>query len=70
MSDLLLREDRDRVRTLTLNRPDQLNAFNSALYAEVADALSAAAEDPGVAVVVLTGAGRAFSAGQDLLEMA
>lgn len=70
MSDLLLSEDRDRVRTLTLNRPEQLNAFNSALYSDVAEALYAAAGDPGVAVVVLTGAGRAFSAGQDLLEMA
>ena len=62
--------DRGRVRTLTLNRPDALNAFNEALYDATADALLAAAEDPGVAVVVITGAGRAFSAGTDLLEMA
>ncbi|MGN6721700.1 MAG: enoyl-CoA hydratase/isomerase family protein [Marmoricola sp.] len=62
--------DRGRVRTLTLNRPDALNAFNEALYDACADALLEAAEDPGVAVVVLTGAGRAFSAGTDLLEMA
>ncbi|MER7556292.1 enoyl-CoA hydratase-related protein [Nocardioides sp. NPDC126508] len=69
MSDLLLREDRDRVRTLTLNRPDQLNAFNQALYVALADALRKADEDPEVAVVLLTGTGRAFSAGTDLLEM-
>ncbi|MFE6507241.1 enoyl-CoA hydratase/isomerase family protein [Nocardioides sp. NPDC057767] len=69
MSDLLLSEDRDRVRTLTLNRPDQLNAFNQALYVALAEALRAADEDPEVAVVLLTGAGRAFSAGTDLLEM-
>ncbi|MFE6647425.1 enoyl-CoA hydratase/isomerase family protein [Nocardioides sp. NPDC057772] len=69
MSDLLLSEDRDRVRTLTLNRPDQLNAFNQALYVALAEALRAADEDPEVAVVLLTGTGRAFSAGTDLVEM-
>jgi enoyl-CoA hydratase/carnithine racemase len=61
--------DRNRVRTITLDRPDALNAFNEALYDATADALLAAAEDPGVAVVLLTGNGRAFSAGTDLLEM-
>lgn len=65
----LLIEDDNRVRTLTLNRPDALNAFNEALYDEVTVALRAAAEDPEVAVVLLTGAGRAFSAGNDLVEM-
>jgi enoyl-CoA hydratase/carnithine racemase len=62
-------EDRNRVRTLTLDRPDALNAFNEALYDATTEALRAAADDPGVAVVLLTGAGRAFSAGTDLLEM-
>jgi len=61
--------DCDRVRTLTLNRPDALNAFNEALYDATAEALLAAAEDPTVAVVLLTGAGRGFSAGTDLIEM-
>ncbi|ANH39929.1 2,3-dehydroadipyl-CoA hydratase [Nocardioides dokdonensis FR1436] len=61
--------DENRVRTLTLDRPDALNAFDEALYDATADALLAAAEDPDVAVVLLTGAGRAFSAGTDLLEM-
>lgn len=65
----LLIADDNRVRTLTLNRPDALNAFNEALYDACTDALSAAAEDSDVAVVLLTGAGRAFSAGQDLTEM-
>lgn len=65
----LLVADDNRVRTLTLNRPDALNAFNEALYDAVAEALNAAADDPAVAVVVITGAGRAFSAGQDLTEM-
>ncbi len=61
--------DEARVRTLTLDRPEALNAFNEALYDATAEALLAAAEDPDVAVVLLTGNGRAFSAGTDLLEM-
>lgn len=61
--------DHARVRTLTLDRPDALNAFNEELYDATAEALLAAAADPGVAVVLLTGNGRAFSAGTDLLEM-
>lgn len=65
----LLIADDNWVRTLTLNRPEALNAFNEALYDATAEALNAAAEDPGVAVVLITGAGRAFSAGQDLNEM-
>ena len=61
--------DENRVRTLTLDRPDALNAFNEALYDATAEALLEAAADPSVAVVLLTGNGRAFSAGTDLLEM-
>lgn len=57
------------MRTLTLDRPDALNAFNEALYDALAEALLAAASDPAVAVVLLTGEGRAFSAGTDLMEM-
>ncbi|HET9420868.1 MAG TPA: enoyl-CoA hydratase-related protein [Nocardioides sp.] len=61
--------DHRRVRTITLDRPEALNAFNEALYDATTEALLAAAEDPGVAVVLLTGNGRGFSAGTDLLEM-
>jgi enoyl-CoA hydratase/carnithine racemase len=61
--------DQDRVRLLTLDRPDALNAFNEALYDAVSEALIEAAGDDAVATVVITGSGRAFSAGQDLLEM-
>ena len=61
--------DDNRVRTLVLNRPEALNAFNEELYHSTAVALRAAADDPDVAVVLLTGAGRAFSAGNDLKEM-
>lgn len=62
--------DEGRVRILTLNRPAQLNAMNDALYDACAVALMDAADDPGVAVVIITGEGRAFCAGQDLAEMA
>jgi enoyl-CoA hydratase/carnithine racemase len=64
-----LQIDENRVRTLTLNRPDALNAFDEALYDAAAAALLTAADDPDVAVVLLTGTGRAFSAGTDLAEM-
>lgn len=62
-------DDDDGVRTLTLNRPEALNAFNEALYDATTIALREADEDPTVAVVLLTGTGRAFSAGNDLVEM-
>ena len=67
---MLLVEDRDRVRLLTFNRPDRANAFNEELYHAAADALRAAQADDDIAVVVFTGAGKAFCAGTDLLEMA
>lgn len=66
---ILLCEDKGRVRVLTLNRPDQLNAFNDALYDALAAGLREAAASPTVAVTVVTGTGRAFSAGQDLAEL-
>jgi enoyl-CoA hydratase/carnithine racemase len=62
--------DRPGVRLLTLNRPRALNAFDTPLYRAAGTALDAARADDAVKVVVLTGAGRAFSAGQDLDEMA
>jgi enoyl-CoA hydratase/carnithine racemase len=63
-------EGRGPVRVLTLERPEVLNAFDTALYRATAAALDAARDDDDVHVVVLTGAGRAFSSGQDLGEMA
>jgi enoyl-CoA hydratase/carnithine racemase len=66
---MLLVDDRERVRLLTLDRPAALNAFDDDLYDAACAALVAAADDPDVAVVVITGAGRAFSAGQDLGEL-
>jgi 2-(1,2-epoxy-1,2-dihydrophenyl)acetyl-CoA isomerase len=55
------------VLTITLNRPDVLNAFNAAMHAELAAALQEARE-PVVRAVVITGAGRGFCVGQDLTE--
>jgi 2-(1,2-epoxy-1,2-dihydrophenyl)acetyl-CoA isomerase len=55
--------------TLTLNRPERANAFNAALTADLLKALREAAKNPEVRVIVLTGAGRVFSAGQDIEEM-
>ena len=62
--------DADRVRTITFTRPGQANAFDHALYLAVAGALADAATDDGVGAVVLTGEGRSFCAGTDLVEMA
>jgi enoyl-CoA hydratase len=56
----------DAVATITLNRPDALNAITIPMLEQLAAALDAAAADDDVRVVVLTGAGRAFSAGVDL----
>lgn len=67
---MLRTQDTDRVRVLTLDRPEARNAFNEALYDAATDALIEAAADRSVAVVVITGGEGAFSAGQDLLEMA
>ena len=59
----------NRVMTLTLNRPEALNAANNAAYSGIRDGLFDAESDSSIAVVVVTGTGRAFCAGQDLGEM-
>src|SRR5262245_47127503 len=56
----------DGVMTVTLNRPDRLNAFNRQMVAEVVDALDEADRNDAVRAVIFTGAGRAFSSGADL----
>ena len=58
------------IATLTLNRPDKLNSFTIAMHGEVRDALARVAADKSVRVLVLTGAGRGFCAGQDLADSA
>lgn len=62
-------ERRGRLLTIAFNRPEVLNAFNAVMHAEVIDALHFAGTDQGSDVVLLTGAGSAFSAGGDLDHM-
>lgn len=62
--------DDGSVRLLTIDRPERKNALDQAHYRALAAALASAADDDGVHVVVVTGVGDAFSAGQDLQEMA
>jgi enoyl-CoA hydratase/carnithine racemase len=69
MSDLVLRVDVDGVATLTLNRADKLNALNMDVFAVLRTHLNAIAGDESVRCVVLTGAGRSFSAGHDLTAL-
>jgi len=67
---LLLSETADGIRTLRVNRPDKLNALNAATLDALDAAFAAAAGDPEVRVVILTGAGpKAFVAGADIAEM-
>src|SRR5678810_926853 len=64
----ILYEADQGVAKITLNRPEVLNSFNRAMAAEVRQGLSAAGSDAEVRAVLITGAGRAFCAGQDLAE--
>jgi enoyl-CoA hydratase len=68
MNANIIVERRGRVVVITLNRPRVLNALSQALKAELSDALGRIAADSDVRAVVLIGAGKAFSAGQDLNE--
>jgi enoyl-CoA hydratase len=68
--ETLLYEVADRVATITLNRPDRLNAINDAMPGEIRQAVESANRDEDVHVIVLTGAGRAFCSGYDLKEYA
>ena len=69
MAEFVLVETIGAVRKLTLNRPEKLNAWNTAMRDELIAALEAAEADTSVRAVILTGAGdRAFGAGQDLSE--
>lgn len=68
MEDLVLIEDRGAVRLITMNRPDKMNALNTALTQAIVDAVLDADATPVVRAVVLTGAGRGFCAGADLAE--
>ncbi len=66
----VLFEVSEGVATVTLNRPDKLNAFTTSMAGDLIAILKSVGEDPDVRCVLLTGAGRAFSAGQDLSDPA
>ena len=66
MEALVLREDRDGLARLTLNRPDKLNALSMELFVELDDHVAAIEADPTARAVLLKGAGKCFSAGHDL----
>ncbi|HTJ95206.1 MAG TPA: enoyl-CoA hydratase-related protein [Pararobbsia sp.] len=66
-ASILVTQD-DTVRTITLNRPHALNSFNGEMLATLREALEQAADDATVRALVVTGAGRAFCAGQDLAD--
>lgn len=66
----IITETRDRVATITLNRPEALNALNGALVRELIEAALAFDADPAIGAIVITGSERAFAAGADIKEMA
>jgi len=66
----ILFERADGIARITLNRPDRLNSFNTAMHAELRDALAQVKADTTLRVLLLTGAGRGFCAGQDLADRA
>lgn len=71
MSALVLREDRDGLATLTLNRPEKLNALTVALFRELGEHVEhIASQTDTVGLVVVRGAGKCFSAGHDLADIA
>jgi enoyl-CoA hydratase/carnithine racemase len=68
--ETLIWEVEDRVATITLNRPEKLNAMSWVMFNEIADAFDRAAGDDEVRAVVITGAGGAFCSGADLTDPA
>jgi enoyl-CoA hydratase/carnithine racemase len=69
MYETILMEKKDRVATVTLNRPDKMNSITPQMQKELIQALDELEADDDIAVVILTGAGRAFSAGFDVSVM-
>ena len=67
--DTLIVDIDDRIATITVNRPDKLNALSAHAMLELGQAIDAARENPEVGGVILTGAGRAFVAGGDIAEV-
>jgi len=70
MYESILLERADGIARITLNRPERLNSFTTAMHAELRDALATVKADESTRVLLLTGAGRGFCAGQDLSDRA
>jgi enoyl-CoA hydratase/carnithine racemase len=68
MTDLIKQEHRDGVLTLTIDRPDKLNALTNSMYTRLADLLFAADEDDSVGVIIVTGGPTCFTSGNDLVD--
>ena len=68
--ETILVSTEDRVGTITLNRPQALNALNSQVMAEVTTAAAEFDADPGIGAIIITGSAKAFAAGADIKEMA
>ena len=68
MTEEILDNVQDGIAQITINRPEKLNAMTDAMYAEIGEGIRRADGDSDVRVLIITGAGRAFSAGHDLLE--
>jgi enoyl-CoA hydratase/carnithine racemase len=66
----ILYEVRDRVATITLNRPDRLNAWTQTMLSELRSSFEEAGGDNGVRAIIVTGAGRGFCAGADMANLA
>lgn len=70
MADEVLYDVADRIATVTLNRPERMNAFTAALGTQLRAAMRRATDDPAVRAIILTGAGRGFCAGADMDNLA
>lgn len=68
MNPVILSTQSDAVLTLTLNRPDKLNALSNSMYTRLADLLLAADEDPDVRAIIITGGEQCFTSGNDLQD--
>ena len=66
----LILERKEGIATLTLNRPEKLNAINQKMIAELESAIGEISQDKGIRVLIITGAGRAFCSGADISDMA
>src|SRR5580692_9815032 len=67
--ETILVEQDERVGTITLNRPQALNALNSQVMEEVTSAATEFDNDPGIGAIIITGSAKAFAAGADIKEM-